>query len=145
MTLGILAAVSYGAYLIVIRRVGHSSTAEPVAISTFSTAVVATVIGFALGGLDPVPSWPAHGWLALLGITAQAAGYLLISLSLPRLPAVGTSMLLLTQPVMTVVLAMALLGEAPSVAQLGGVGLVIGGIALATVSWAAIRRRAALV
>jgi drug/metabolite transporter (DMT)-like permease len=33
---------------------------------------------------------------------------------------------------MAVFLAMLLLGEAPSLAQLGGVGLVIGGIALAT-------------
>ena len=143
VVLGILTAVSYGAYLIVIRRVGHRSTAEPVAISTTSTAVVAIVVGIALGRLDPVPTWPAHGWLALLGITAQSAGYLLISISLPRLPAVVTSIILLAQPVMAVFLAMLLLAETPSVAQLAGVGLVIGGIALATVPWRAIGRRAA--
>jgi drug/metabolite transporter (DMT)-like permease len=141
VVLGTLAAVSYGAYLIVIRRLGHRSTAEPVAISTASTAVVATIVGLALGRLDLAPSWPAHGWLALLGITAQSAGYLLISLSLPRLPAVVTSIILLAQPVMAVFLAMLLLGEAPSLAQLGGVGLVIGGIALATVPLAGIGRR----
>jgi drug/metabolite transporter (DMT)-like permease len=69
----------------------------------------------------------------LLGITAQSAGYLLISLSLPRLPAAVTSIILLAQPVVSVGLAMVLLGEAPSAAQLGGVALVIGGIAVATV------------
>lgn len=141
VVLGALAAVSYGAYLIVIRRIGRRATAEPVAISTASTAVAATVVGLAVGRLDLVPSWPAHGWLLLLGVTSQSAGYLLISLSLPRLPAVVTSIILLAQPVMAVFLAMLLLGEAPSLAQLGGVALVIGGIALATVPLGAVVRR----
>ena len=44
-----------------------------------------------------------------------------------------TSIILLAQPVVAVFFAMALLGEAPSPGQLLGVGLVIGGIALATV------------
>ncbi len=38
----------------------------------------------------------------MLGITSQFLGYLLISLSLPRLPAVVTSIILLAQPVVTV-------------------------------------------
>ena len=71
-------------------------------------------------------------WLAALGITSQSAGYLLISISLPRLPAIITSVILLVQPVMSMGLAIVLLGEAPSATQLLGVGLVIGGIAAAT-------------
>ena len=78
-------------------------------------------------------------WLALLGITSQSAGYLLISISLPRLPAIITSVILLAQPVMSVGLAMVLLGETPSATQLLGVGLVIGGIAAATVPVARLR------
>ena len=62
------------------------------------------------------------GWLALLGLTSQSLGYLLISLSLPRLPAVVTSIILLAQPVVTVGLSIVLLDEAPSPAQLAGVG-----------------------
>jgi drug/metabolite transporter (DMT)-like permease len=131
--LGVLTALAYAGYLIVIRHVGRRWVAEPVTISTASTAVVAAVVGFLLGTFDPLPSWPAHGWLALLGITAQSAGYLFISLSLPRLPAVVTSVILLAQPVIAVFLAMILLAEAPSLAQLAGVGMVIGGIALASV------------
>lgn len=133
VALGIGAAIAYGTYLVIIRRIGHRWTAEPVAISTTSTAVVAIIWGVAVGRLDPVPSWPAHGWLALLGVTAQSAGYLLISISLPRLPATVTSVILLAQPVMTVFLAMLLLGEAPSAGQLAGVGLVVVGIGFATV------------
>jgi len=58
---------------------------------------------------------------------------LLISVSLSRLPAVLTSIILLAQPVMTIGLAIVLLHEAPSASQLLGVALVIGGIAVATI------------
>jgi drug/metabolite transporter (DMT)-like permease len=95
--------------------------------------VTAAGVGIAAGSLDPTPGLESLAWLALLGITAQFGGSLLIAVSLPRLPAVLTSIILLSQPVVTVGLAMVLLGETPSVAQLVGVFLVIGGIALATV------------
>ena len=98
--------------------------------------------GIVVGDLDLAPEPASLGWLAILGLTSQSAGYLLISLSLPRLPAVVTSIILLAQPVATVILAMILLGEAPSVTQLAGVVLVIGGIAVATVP-AGLARRAA--
>lgn len=75
---------------------------------------------------------PAHLWLVLLGVSAQSAGYLFISLSLPRLPSVVTSIILLAQPVLAVLLAMVLIGETPSVGQYAGVVLLLGGIALAT-------------
>lgn len=128
------AAAAYAAYLLVIRRVARiaGGPALPVFASTASTAVVALAIGLAVGRFDPVPSWPAHGWLALLGLTAQAAGYLAIATSLPRLPAVVASIILLAQPVGSVVLGVLLLGEAPSALQLAGVGLVLGGIAVAS-------------
>jgi drug/metabolite transporter (DMT)-like permease len=133
--LGLLTAVAYGGYLLAIRRGGLDGgrAAGPLAISTLSTAVASLVAGAPLGELQLVPSWPAHGWLIVYGLTAQSLGYLLISISLPRLPAVLTSIILLSQPVATVALGMVLLGEAPSIAQLLGVGLVVGGIAVATV------------
>jgi drug/metabolite transporter (DMT)-like permease len=138
--LGIVTAFAYAGYLMVIRQVGRRRAGEPVAISTTSTAVVALVVGLGLGSIDLLPSWPAHLWLVLLGVSAQSAGYLFISLSLPRLPAVVTSIILLAQPVLAVLLAMALLGETPSAGQLVGVALVIGGIAFATVPLRACRR-----
>jgi drug/metabolite transporter (DMT)-like permease len=135
VVLGVLTAFAYGGYLLTIRRGGRDlrRPAGPVAVATASTAVCAILVGLATRTLDPVPSLPAHGWLLLYGLTSQSAGYLLISLSLPRLPAVLTSIILLAQPVTTVALAMVLLGEAPSLLQLLGVTLVVGGIAIATV------------
>jgi len=142
--LGIITALAYAGYLLVIRR-GSTDLrrpAGPVAISTASTAVVAIVFGLGVGQFDPVPSLPSHGWLALVGITSQSIGYLLISISLPRLPAALTSIILLAQPVATVAIARVLLDETPSIAQLLGVALVVGGIAVATVPVGRIRDRA---
>jgi drug/metabolite transporter (DMT)-like permease len=139
--LGGLTALSYGGYLLVIRRISGRRTAGPVAISTTSTMVVSIVVGIALGSLDLTPGWQSMIWLILLGISAQAIGYLFISLSLPRLPAVVTSIILLSQPVVAVFLAMIILGETPSAGQLLGVVCVIGGIAFATVPLTRLRGR----
>jgi drug/metabolite transporter (DMT)-like permease len=135
VSLGTVTAFAYAGYLLVIRRGSRDlrRPAGPVAIATASTAVVAIVFGVAFRELDPIPAWPSHGWLALLGITSQSIGYLIISISLPRLPAALVSIILLAQPVATVILARILLDEEPSIAQLTGVALVVGGIAVATI------------
>ncbi|HWP64016.1 MAG TPA: DMT family transporter [Candidatus Binatia bacterium] len=133
VVLGLGAAAAYAAYLLVMRRVGGraSGPALPVFVSTAATAGASLAVGLLVGRLDLGPSWPAHGWLAVLGLTAQAAGYLFIVSSLPRLPAVVASILLLAQPVGSVALGIILLGEAPSLLQSLGVGLVLAGIAVA--------------
>jgi drug/metabolite transporter (DMT)-like permease len=69
----------------------------------------------------------------LLALSSQVLGWLLISVSLPRLPAVLTSIVLMLQPVSTVFLGAVLLGEAPSAVQLVGVVIVVAGVAVATV------------
>ena len=139
--LGIATAICYSAYLLIIRWGGRDSRrpAGPVAVATILVAVCAFVVGEASGDLDLTPPPASLFWLAILGITAQSAGYLLISISLPRLPAIITSIILLTQPVMSMGLAIVLLGETPSAIQLLGVALVIGGIAGATIPVARLR------
>ncbi|MGZ8514246.1 MAG: DMT family transporter [Candidatus Limnocylindrales bacterium] len=143
VVLGLCTALCYAAYLLVIRRGGRDARrpAGPVAVATLFTMISATMVGSLYGDLDLLPPPASLAWLALLGVTSQSAGYLFISISLPRLPAVVTSIILLSQPVMTVVLSTLLLGEAPSPAQFLGVGLVIGGIAAATLPIARIRDR----
>jgi drug/metabolite transporter (DMT)-like permease len=145
VALGVLTALCYAGYLLLIRVGGRDlrRPAGPVAIGTAATAVVGLMAGMATGDLDLAPPLESLAWLAILGVTAQSIGYLCISISLPRLPAVITSIILLAQPVMTVGLSMVLLGERPSAAQLAGVALVIGGIAAATVPVAQVRGRVA--
>jgi drug/metabolite transporter (DMT)-like permease len=144
--LALFAAVMYSGYLLVIRHGGRDlrRPAGPVAVASASTVVVAALFGIVSGELNPVPYLPAHAWLVLVGITSQSIGYLVISVSLPRLPAALTSIILLAQPVATVVLARVIpaLDETPSIDQLIGVLLVIGGIAAATAPVGRLRDRA---
>ena len=64
----------------------------------------------------------------LLALSSQALGWLLISITLPRLPAALTSVLLTFQPVLSVLFAWAILSESPSGLQLGGVACVLAGL-----------------
>ena len=88
----------------------------------------AAIAGLAIGEVDLVPAWPSHGWLALLALTSQVLGWLLITVSLPRLPAALTSVTLTIQPVGSVLLGVILLGEDPSSLQLAGVACILAGL-----------------
>ena len=55
-------------------------------------------------------------------------GWLLITVSLPRLPAALTSVTLTIQPVGSVILGVILLGESPSLLQLAGVACIVAGL-----------------
>ncbi|MFI5226212.1 MAG: DMT family transporter [Candidatus Limnocylindrales bacterium] len=130
---GIGAGASYAAYLLIIRQVNRDGR-RPFGVlldASSATVVVAACIGLVVGDLDLTPGWPALGWLIALALIAQVAGYGLINISLPRLPAVITSLLLLAQPVATLVLSYVLLGEDPSSLQAFGVALILGGVLMA--------------
>jgi drug/metabolite transporter (DMT)-like permease len=139
---GILTTVAYAAFLLVLRQINRDlrRPAGPLLDATATSAVVSAVAGALLGEFDPVPSWPAHGWLLLLAVTSQVVGWLLISVSLPRLPAALTSVLLLVQPIGSVALGVVILDEHPSTLQLLGVVVILGGVLLATLK---LRARAA--
>jgi drug/metabolite transporter (DMT)-like permease len=106
--------------------------AGPLFDATAVAAATSIALGPVSGGVDLVPHWPAHGWLLALALTSQVVGWLLIAVSLPRLPAVLTSLVLLLQPVAAVGLAAAVLDERPSAAQLTGCVVVLGGVLVAT-------------
>ncbi len=141
VVMGVLTAVSYAGYLIVVRRGQRDirRLAGPLFWATLATATAAALAGILVGDFDPMPSLPAHAWLLILALSSQAAGYLLINVSLPRLPSVVTSLLLLIQPPATVFLAMVLLGESPSIFQLLGIGLVMAGLAVAVLPFDRLR------
>ncbi|MEI7745271.1 MAG: DMT family transporter [Chloroflexota bacterium] len=140
VTIGLVTALAYSGYLLVIRRSSPDRRpAGPVTIATAVCGLTAALVGSAVGDIDFVPSLPAHLYLVALGFFSQSVGYLFIQASLPRLPAVITSVLLLVQPVTTLALGAILLRELPSPWQFIGVLLVVGGIGLATGALARIR------
>lgn len=128
-------AITYAFFLLILRQ-GNSDQRRPggpLFDATLSAAVFSALGGIAVGDIQWVPDLEAQFWLVVLALTSQVLGWLLISVSLPRLPAVVTSILLMLQPVSAVFLAMLLLSEAPSAVQLSGVAIVLGGVAVATI------------
>lgn len=129
---GVATSIAYAAYLLAFRRAAGSvaHVAGPLADSTFGAAVGAILLGLGFGSLQWTPSWSALGWLALLGLTSQVLGWLLITSALPRLPAGISALMLLIQPVAALGLAALVLGERPSLIQIAGAALVCGGVLL---------------
>jgi drug/metabolite transporter (DMT)-like permease len=127
---GALTGISYAGFILVLRQSG-ADLRRP-AGTLFDATVVATVAaviaGVAVGEADLAPTWPAHGWLLLLALSSQVLGWMLITVSLPRLPAALTSVTLTIQPVGSVFLGVILLGEHPTALQLAGVACILGGL-----------------
>jgi drug/metabolite transporter (DMT)-like permease len=133
--IGLATGLSYAAFLLILRH-GNADLrrpAGPLFDATLSATIVSLAIGLPLGEINLVPSWPAHGYLIALAVSSQVVGWLLISVSLPRLPAALTSVVLTLQPVGAVVLAVLLVAETPSPIQLLGATAILAGLLLATV------------
>lgn len=144
VALGIAVAALYAVYILMLRQATthHGpagdparSSRAPVVESLFQATLGATagsaVLGLVLRDFRLGPAWPALGWLVLLALTSQVLGWLLITTSMPRLPAWLVSALLLVQPMGSLALSAAFLGERPSLPQLAGVTLMLAGVLIA--------------
>jgi drug/metabolite transporter (DMT)-like permease len=131
---GVLTGITYALFILVLRQAGSDERrpAGPLFDATLSGALFSAVGGIAVGDIEWAPGLEAQFWLVLLALSSQVLGWLLISVSLPRLPAVLTSILLMLQPVSTVFLGVLIFSEAPSELQLSGVAVVLAGVAFAT-------------
>ena len=132
---GVLTGIAYAGFLLVLRQSSKDlrRPAGPLFTATLSSAIFCAALGAAIGDLDLTPSLSATGWLVLLALSSQVVGWLLISSSLPRLPAAVTSILLTLQPVLSVIFAALILDESPSRLQLAGAACILVGLVVATV------------
>jgi drug/metabolite transporter (DMT)-like permease len=145
---GAAVAVIYAIYILTLRqatspRAPGGTTPEGAAAAprsavagvlfeaTAGATATAAVVGFVLQDYRLGPAWPVLGWLALLALTSQVIGWLLITVSMPRLAAGMIGALLLIQPAGSVALSYMFLGERPSALQLLGVVLVLAGVVVA--------------
>jgi drug/metabolite transporter (DMT)-like permease len=126
------AAVFYAAFQLLFRDSNRALAPPP-------GPVLDVTIGMTLGSLafapfDPRFSiavyWPAHGWLIAMAVICQALAWILLGVAFPRLPALETSVMLLSQPIGTVVWGWMILGERMSAIQAGGIFLMTVGIAM---------------
>src|SRR5947209_12270493 len=141
---GLGAGVAYVGFLLLLRHGGADlrRPAGPLFDATFVAAVLCVLVGAVIGDARLVPVWPGAAWLVTLALTSQVLGWLLITMSLPRLPAAMTSLLLTIQPVGSVGLAALIFSESPTVLQLVGVALVLAGLVVVTLPEKVLIRRA---
>ena len=134
LLLGLLTGIAYSGFLLTLRQGGRGVVGPggPLFDATLASAAGCMFIGLAVGDLDFTPSWSAQGWLILLALSSQVLGWLLIAVSLPRLPAVVTSVSLTFQPVCSVIFAALILGESPSWLQLVGAAGILSGLVIAS-------------
>jgi drug/metabolite transporter (DMT)-like permease len=95
-----------------------------------SVAATLALLSFILFMGLPLGGFTLDTWLALLalGLISHVLGWLSINYALGHLPAPITAVSLLSQPVITAIIAVPLLGEHLSIYQIGGGLLVLVGI-----------------
>jgi drug/metabolite transporter (DMT)-like permease len=127
---GLGTSVAYAVFLLILRRTSASTphVAGPLAEATAGAALGALLLGLVFGGLQLRIGWSSLGWLLLLALLSQTLGWLLITSSLPRLPAAISSLTLLLQPAAAMLLAFLVLGERPSLIQIAGAVVVCTGV-----------------
>ncbi|GAA0929572.1 DMT family transporter [Nonomuraea longicatena] len=75
---GLATSLAYAAYLLLMRA-GSGHAMGALAHSTVVATAAIALLGPLFGGADPLPSWPAHGWLLLLALGPQVLGWVLIT------------------------------------------------------------------
>ena len=130
ISFGVGTSAAYACFLLILRTTSGQAphVAGQLADATAGATAGAIVLGLILGGFQLDIGWPAFGWLLLLALLSQTVGWLLITSSLPRLPAAMSSLLLLLQPAAAMVLADIILGERPTLVQDAGALLVCLGV-----------------
>ena len=132
VSFGVATSLSYALFIILLRRTaGNGRHGAGVLLdATVGAALAALVLGAVLGEMNFSPPLGALGWLAVLALTSQTIGWLLITSALPRLPAVVSALLLLFQPACSLVLAAVVLSEVPGALQVLGAVMVCCGVLL---------------
>jgi drug/metabolite transporter (DMT)-like permease len=138
---GIFAAIFYSSFLIVYRYSNREmAPAQNLQFdATFGAAIGLLFIGIlplTSLGVEPIdfqPTFPGHGWLMILAICCQVAGWIAITYALPRLPGAKTSFAVLLQPILTIIWGLLLLQEKPSFQQSTGILLILGSVIAVTI------------
>lgn len=128
--LGVTSGLLYALFLLIFRASnrGLAPPAGPLLDATMGASVATLVLGQFDPGFSLGIAWPSHGYLLALALGSQVAGWLMITYTLPRLAALETSVLLLVQPMVSLILASLLLSERISWLQGLGIFLVVGGV-----------------
>ncbi|MGH9146304.1 MAG: DMT family transporter [Vicinamibacterales bacterium] len=132
VVLAVAAAAFYAGFQLLFRD--SNRTLAPPAGPVLDATIGMTLGSLAFAPFDPrfsiAITWPAHGWLVVMAIICQAIAWILLGIALPRLPALETSVILLSQPIGTVAWGWLILDERMSAIQAAGMLVMTVGIAL---------------
>jgi drug/metabolite transporter (DMT)-like permease len=131
---GVATSAAYAVFLLILRQTAGQTrhVAGQLADATAGAALGALLLGLSFGSFQFRLPWASFGWLLALALVSQTMGWLFITSSLPQLPAALSSLLLLLQPASAMVLAALILGQRPTVVQVGGAVLVCAGVLTVT-------------
>lgn len=141
--LAIGASVFYAAYLLTTQQVRvRVDTLTFMAISIAASSVVLLLLNLTMR--NEMTGFPVRAWAALvgLGLISHLGGWLSINFALGHLRAAPVSVTLLSQAVVTALLAIPILGESLSPFQITGGVLALTGIAFANLRNGKVRERA---
>ncbi len=142
--LGLLTGVSYGSYLVTLKKVGHSSVPPDFIVFMGWTSLFTA--GFFLltclieGG--PIKPPDMYSWLVLvaLAVVVQALGWWFVTRSLPRLDAARGSLVMVLQPVLTTLWGYFLFSELLTWLQLLGAAITLTAVYYGSVHRARLRQ-----
>jgi drug/metabolite transporter (DMT)-like permease len=129
---GMLAAVVYAAFLLVYREANRTPGPRSGPLLDSTIGMIAGALASAMfdSHFTFTPGLTSSLWLVALAIGSQVIGWLLIGVALPKLPVVETSVLLLGQPVFTVIWGVLLFDEHLSAVQWAGSAIVLAGVGI---------------
>lgn len=137
VALALTATLAIAAYTLAGRSVmSRSAALGSAAVVVTATAAVTALFALVQGGLRLGGGAEAAGWTALTGLVATAVPMTAYLAALRHLDAGRVSLYSTAEPVLTVLLAAAVLGE-----RMGGLQLVGGALVVAGVAWLRLRSR----
>jgi drug/metabolite transporter (DMT)-like permease len=127
---GLATSATFACFLLVLRQTAGQArhAAGQLFEATAGAAAGSLLLGLMFGGLQLAISWPSLGWMLVLTLTSGIVGWLLITKSLPHLPATVSALILLLEPAGALILGALILGQRPSLLEIAGALLVCGGV-----------------
>lgn len=132
--LALIGAIAAAIYFIIGRKIQGNNLSIVAyiwivySIAALTLLILVVLSGQAFFGLAA----EAYFWMILMGLIPQLIGHSAFNYALRFLPAAFVSLVVLGEPIGSGILAFIFLGEAPSLLQLMGAGLILTGIVVAS-------------